>query len=182
MAWQLDTVHSHVQFSVKHMMISKARGQFDKFEVDLDLNERELTLSRVQVRIDAASINTNDAQRDAHLKSPDFLDVEKYPYITFNSKRIEKVSHNHGRIIGDLTIRGITKEVVLDVEYAGQLKNPWGMIVTGASARTRINRKDWGLTWNQALETGGLLVGEELTIDIELELVKQPEAEAVAAA
>lgn len=182
MAWQLDTAHSHVQFTVKHMMISKVRGQFDKFEVSVEFNEQDPALSSVEARIDAASINTNDAQRDAHLKSPDFLDAENYPYITFTSKRIEKVGENHGRITGDLTIRGITKEVVLDVEYAGQLRNPWGMMVAGASARTKVNRKDWGLTWNQALETGGLLVGEEITIDIELELVKQPEDEAVRAA
>ena len=181
MSWQVDKSHSHIGFSVRHMMVSKVRGQFEQFTIDVDFNEVEPARSSVYVQIDAASINTKDQQRDGHLKSPDFLDVETYPYITFNSKRIEKISDRHGRIIGDLTIRGITREVVLDVDYAGMLRNPWGMMITGASAQTRINRKDWDLTWNQALETGGVLVSEELTINIELELVKQPETELEAA-
>lgn len=181
MSWQVDKSHSHIGFSVKHMMISRVRGQFERFNVDVDFNEAEPARSSVHAQIDVASINTKDQQRDGHLKSPDFLDVETHPYITFNSKRIEKINDHHGRIIGDLTIRGITREVVLDVDYAGVIKNPWGMMSTGASAQTRINRKDWNLTWNQALETGGVLVGEEVTINIELELVKQPEAELEAA-
>lgn len=177
MLWQVDKSHSHIGFSVKHMMISRVRGQFDRFNVEVDFDEVEPARSSVRVQIDAASINTKDQQRDGHLRSPDFLDVETYPYITFTSKRIEKTNDRHGRITGDLTIRGITREVVLEVDYAGIIKNPWGMTITGASAQTRINRKDWNLTWNQALETGGVLVGEEVTIHIELELVKQPETE-----
>ena len=182
MTWQVDQSHSHVSFSVRHMMISKVRGQFENFEIEIDFNEQEPVRSSVDARIEIASINTNDAQRDEHLKSADFLEAEKYPYITFTSKRIEKIDERQGRIIGDLTIRDITREVVLDVEYAGTLQNPWGILTTGASAETTINRKEWGLTWNQALETGGVLVGDEVKINIELELLKQPEEEAEAVA
>jgi len=156
-------------------MVSKVRGQFEQFTVDVDFNEVEPTRSSVHVQIDAASINTKDQQRDGHLKSPDFLDVETYPYITFNSKRIEKIKRPPPAVSSRPDYSGDHREVALDVDYAGMLRNPWGMMITGASAQTRINRKDWDLTWNQALETGGVLVSEELTINIELELVKQPE-------
>jgi len=153
------------------------RGQFEKFDLDVDFNEANPAKSSVQVKIEAASINTNEPQRDGHLKSPDFLNVETYLYLTFVSKRIEKINDYRGRIIGDLTIRDITREVALEVDYAGQIKSPWGTTSVGASAHTKINRKDWNLTWNQALEAGGVLVGDEVTINIDLELVKQPEAE-----
>jgi polyisoprenoid-binding protein YceI len=175
MAWQIDASHSHIDFSVRHMMISKVRGQFTRFSGVVDMNEEDLTASRVEVQIEAASIDTRDAQRDAHLTSADFLNVEQYPYLTFKSTRIEQVNATHGRIIGDLTIRDVTREVVLDVEYAGQSKSPWGTTSAGFSAQTKINRKDWGLVWNVALETGGVLVGEEITIGIELEIVNQVE-------
>ncbi|MCK6627555.1 MAG: YceI family protein [Anaerolineae bacterium] len=177
MSWQLDKAHSSINFSVRHMMISTARGRFEEFDGTFEVNETDPTRSKIEVEIQAASINTKDAQRDGHLKSPDFFDVEKYPVITFKSKRVEKVSGQNVRLVGDLTIKDITKEVALDVEYAGQAKSPWGTINAGFTAQTRINRKEWGLTWNVALETGGMLVGEEVTISIELELVKQPEAE-----
>lgn len=182
MTWQVDLAHSTILFSVKHMMISTARGRFEKFDVDVDFNEQEPARSSIRVQIEAASINTNDPKRDAHLKSPDFLDVKNYPIIAFVSKRIDKIDDQHGRIVGDLTIRDITQEVVLDVEYSGQMKSPWGTISVGASAQTTINRKDWNLTWNQALETGGALVGDKITINIEVELVKQPELQAEAVA
>jgi polyisoprenoid-binding protein YceI len=181
MSWQVDYAHSEVQFSVKHMMISTVRGRFEKFNANVDFNEQEPTRSSVEVQIEAASINTKEAQRDGHLKSPDFLDVANHPYLTFKSKHIEKVGDHRGRVTGDLTIRGISKEVVLDVEYAGQVKSPWGHTSAGFSATTKINRSDWGLNWNQALEAGGWLVGNEVTINIELELIKQPEAELVTA-
>ena len=173
MLWQLDKAHSDIHFSVRHMMISTVRGRFEDFSGTFDLNEADPTQSKVEVEIQAASINTKEPQRDGHLKSPDFLDVEKYPTLTFKSKRVEKVDDSHGRVMGDLTIKDITKEVVLDVEYAGQAKSPWGTISAGFTATTSINRKDWDLTWNQALETGGVLVGDEVKITIELELVKQ---------
>ncbi len=173
MSWKIDTTHSQIQFAVRHMMISNVRGRFEDFTGTVEFDEVDPTRSKVDVQIDAGSINTKEPNRDAHLKSPDFLNVEQYPSMSFKSKRIEKVNDNQGRIIGDLTIRGITKEVVLDVEYAGQAKSPWGTISAGASAQTKINRTDWGLTWNQALETGGILVGNEVTISIDLEIIKE---------
>jgi len=178
MSWQIDPAHSQIQFTIRHMMISNVRGRFENFTGVVEFNEQDPTRSSVDVQIEAASINTREAQRDGHLKSPDFLNADKYPYLTFKSKRIEKTDATHGRMIGVLTIRDIAKEVVLDVEYSGQAKSPWGTTSAGFSATTKINRKDWGLTWNQALETGGVLVSDEVTVNIELEIVKQAEAQA----
>ncbi|ABY35038.1 MAG TPA: polyisoprenoid-binding protein [Chloroflexus aurantiacus] len=182
MTWVIDASHSTITFSVRHMMISKVRGRFTRFDGTVDFDEQNPTNSKVQVTIDASSIDTRDERRDGHLMSPDFLDVANYPTLTFVSKRVEVIDESHGRIIGDLTIRGVSREVTLDVEYNGQSKSPWGTISAGFSATTKINRKDWGLTWNVALETGGVLVGEEVTIEIEIEIVKQvPQEESVAA-
>jgi polyisoprenoid-binding protein YceI len=163
------------------MMISKVRGRFENFSGNINFDENNPTSSTVKVEIDAASINTRVDDRDNHLRSADFLDVENHPTLTFVSKRIEVTGDNSGKLIGDLTIRDVANEVVLDVEYAGQAKSPWGMTSAGFSASTKINRKDWGLEWNAPLETGGFLVGDTITIDIELELVKQPETEKEAA-
>ena len=186
MAWQIDSAHSEVQFAVRHLMISTVRGQFERFGGTVDLNEADPIRSSVEVRIEAASINTRNEQRDAHLRSPDFLDADQYPYITFKSKRVEQDDGSHGRIVGDLTIRDVTNEVTLEVEYAGQATTPWGTTSAGFSAQTKINRSDWSLNWNQALEAGGVLVGEEIKISIEIEVVKQPDqvaqADEVAAA
>lgn len=176
MSWQLDKAHSSINFSVRHMMISTVRGRFEEFDGTFDLNEVNPTQSKIEVVIQTTSINTKEAQRDAHLKSADFFDVEKYPIITFKSKRIERLDKQHARLVGNLTIKDVTKEVVLDVEYAGQAKSPWGTINAGFTAQTKINRKDWDLTWNVALETGGVLVSDEVTISIELEIIKQAEA------
>ena len=173
MSWKIDLSHSEITFSVRHMMISNARGRFENFSGTVDFNEANPAATTVDVQIEAASINTRDPQRDGHLKSPDFLDVEKYPTLTFKSKRVEVIDPNHARLIGDLTIRDITREVVLDVEYAGQVKSPFGYSSAGFSASTQINRKDWGLVWNVALEAGGMLVGELININIELEIIKQ---------
>jgi len=173
MSWQIDSAHSQIQFSVRHMMISNVRGRFENFTGVVEFNEQDLTQSKVDVQIEAASVNTREAQRDGHLKSPDFFNADKYPYLTFKSRRIEKTDATHGRVVGDLTIRDVTKEVVLNVEYAGQAKSPWGTTSAGFSATTKINRKDWGLTWNQTLETGGVLVGDEISVNIDLEIVKQ---------
>jgi polyisoprenoid-binding protein YceI len=184
MAWQIDPAHSTVQFSVRHMMVSKVRGRFERFTGTVDADETHVPNSRVDVQIEAASINTGDAQRDAHLRSPDFLNAEAYPYITFVSTDIQHDGAENGTIAGNLTIRDVTRPVVLKVEYAGQGRNPWGATVAGFSATTKINRKDFGLEWNVALETGGFLVGDEITVEIELELTKQagqPAAEAEAA-
>lgn len=182
MAWQVDKSHTHINFVARHMMISKVRGEFTDYDVTVNFDENNLTATTVDVAIKADSINTRDAQRDAHLKSPDFLNADEYPVLTFKSKKVEQGSPNSGRLIGDLTIRGVTKEVVLDVEYSGVMKGPWGGNSAGFSAKTVINRKDWGLAWNVALETGGLLVSEQVTIEIELELAKVQEPVAEAAA
>jgi polyisoprenoid-binding protein YceI len=182
MAWQIDNSHSHIQFAVRHMMLSKTRGEFQTFSGTLNLDEDQPANSTVEVEIDAASINTRDAQRDAHLRSPDFLDADKYPKLYFKSTRIEQIDGQHAKLYGDLTIRGVTNPVVLDVEFTGKSKSPWGTENYGFEAHTKISRKDWGLTWNAPLETGGVLVSDEVNIDIELEVVKQPEAAPVAEA
>jgi polyisoprenoid-binding protein YceI len=182
MAWTIDPAHSEINFSVRHMMISTVRGQFQKLTGTVNFDEMTPAHTTVDVQIEAASVNTKEAQRDGHLKSPDFFDVAKYPYLTFKSKRVEARDSHHARLVGDLTIRNVTKDVALDVEYAGQAKSPWGTTSAGFSAQTKINREDWGLTWNQALETGGVLVGKDITISIEVEIIKQPEAVPVAVA
>lgn len=182
MAWQIDSAHSEIQFSVRHMMISKVRGSFESFSGTVDFNEDNPTATSVYVTIDANSINTREDQRDDHLRSPDFLNAAEYPELIFESTRVEKTGENRGKLYGNLTIRDVTKPVVLDVEYAGQAKSPWGTFSAGFSAKTKINREEWGLTWNQALETGGVLVGKEIEISIELEIVKQPEEELEAVA
>ena len=155
------------------MMVSTVTGRFEKLSGTLDFDEQHPTKSNVEVKIDAASINTNEEKRDGHLKSPDFLDVEKYPYLYFKSKKIKVLDETRGQIVGDLTIRDITREVIFNVEYLGQAKSPWGTTSAGFSASTKISRKDWGLNWNVALETGGWLVSDEVKINIELEIVKQ---------
>jgi polyisoprenoid-binding protein YceI len=177
MAWQIDSSHTRAGFSVRHMMIANVHGQFENVTGTVDFNEQDPTRSQVDVQIGVASLTTRDEKRDAHLRSADFFDAEQYPYITFKSKRAVKLSDNHGQLIGDLTIRGITREVTLDVEYTGQAKSPWGTLSAGFTANTKVNRKDWGLNWNVALETGGVLVGDTVNIQIEAEIVKQPEVE-----
>ncbi len=155
------------------MMLSTVRGQFSKFSGTLDFNEADPATSTVNVTIETASIESRDEKRDGHLKSPDFFDVEKYPTMTFKSTSVNKTGDNTAKITGDLTIKDVTKPVVLDVEYHGQAKAPWGTTSAGFSAKTSIDRKDWGLTWNVALETGGILVGDKINIEIDLEAVKQ---------
>lgn len=180
MAWQIDTSHSDIQFSVRHMMISKARGRFESFSGTVNFDENNPTNTTVNIEVDLNSINTRDEKRDGHLRSADFFDVENYPTMTFVSKKVEQTDEFNGRLIGDLTIRGVTHEVALDVQYSGTAKSPWGTVSAGFSAKGKVNRKEFGLNWNAALETGGVLVGEDVEIAIELEIVKQPEAEAVA--
>ncbi|RMG26855.1 MAG: polyisoprenoid-binding protein [Armatimonadetes bacterium] len=176
--WQFDNVHSSINFSVRHMMISRVRGRFEKWTGTLLFDEENPTQSQVEVTIDAASTNTQEQQRDDHLRSPDFLDVQNYPNITFKSTAFEPAGENRFRVVGDLTIHGVTKPVTLDVEFHGRGKDPWGGERIGFSAKTKINRKDFGLEWNQILETGGVLVGEEVEIEIEVEAVKATEAAA----
>lgn len=181
MAWKIDPSHTRAGFSVRHMMIANVHGQFENVTGTVDFNEQDPTRSSVDVQIEVASLTTRDEKRDAHLKSADFFDAENHPYMTFKSRRAVKLDENHGQLIGDLTIRGITKEVVLDVEYTGQAKSPWGTLSAGFEATTKVNRKDWGLNWNVALETGGVLVGDTVNIHIEAEIVKQPEVQPQAA-
>ena len=173
MSWKIDNSHSQITFSVRHMMISNVHGRFENFTGSVNFDPKNPTASSVSVEIDADSINTRDAQRDGHLKSPDFLNAAEFPTLTFKSNRVEQVDDSHGKIYGDLTIRGVTRPVVLDTEYAGTSKSPWGTTSAGFSASTRISRKDWGLEWNVALETGGWLVGDSVNINIELEIVEQ---------
>jgi polyisoprenoid-binding protein YceI len=176
MAWMIDPAHTRVGFAVRHMMIATVHGQFENVSGTVNFDEARPSRSTVDVQIEAASLNTRDEKRDAHLRSADFFDVESYPYLTFKSTKVEVVDNAHGRITGDLTIRGLTRRVVLDTEYNGTAKSPWGTYSAGFTASTKINRKDWGLNWNVALEAGGVLVGDTVTITIEVELVKQPDA------
>src|SRR5437870_12091982 len=171
MSWTVDPMHTQVEFSAKHMGLMTVKGHFTKVRAAIDLNEDDFTASSVEATIDTHSLITNDARRDAHLKSPDFLDVEQFPTIAFKSARIERAAHDQYTMTGDLTIREVTRPVSLEVVYSGQAKDPMGNMHAGFSAYTTINRKDWGLSWNVALETGGLLVGDQIKIALEIEAV-----------
>jgi polyisoprenoid-binding protein YceI len=171
--WDIDAVHSSIGFTVRHMVVAKVHGQFTKWAGTLELDPGQLTTSKVDITIDAASIDTRDEKRDGHLKSADFLDVEKQPNITFKSKLIEKKGNDAYRMMGDLTIRGVTRDVVLDVEFGGRAKDPWGGDRMGFTAKGKIDRKDFGAKWNAALETGGVLVGDTVDLTIEIEAVKK---------
>ena len=171
--WTLDPVHSVAEFKVKHMMISNVKGQFTGITGVLTLDDDNIAASRVEATIDAATINTREAQRDAHLKSADFFDVEQFPTLSFRSTQVKRSGDDELSVTGDLTIHGVTRQVTFQVEgptAAG--KDPWGNTRIGLSATTKINRKDFELTWNAALETGGILVGEEVTITLDLQFVK----------
>ncbi|GHO54022.1 YceI family protein [Ktedonobacter robiniae] len=168
MAWEIDPTHSHVNFSVKHMMFSTVRGSFKVFSGKLHIDEQNPAASWVEAQADTTSVDTSDANRDGHLRGADFFDVEKYPTISFKSTNVERAGDGY-KVTGDLTIHGVTKSVVFDAEYLGQGKNPWGATVAGLSATTKINRRDFGLTWSAALETGGVLVGDDVKIEIDLE-------------
>ncbi len=170
--WNIDTSHSGVHFTVRHMVISKVRGAFDRWQGVVDFDEQDPAKSKVSVRIEAGSINTREEKRDGHLRSPDFFDVEKHPELTFTSTRVEKLDGDEYRVTGDLTIRGVTRPVVLAVEHLGGGKDPWGNERIGFAAHTTINRKDFGLNWNVALETGGVLVGDKIEIALDVQAVK----------
>ncbi len=176
--WNVDVAHSGVNFSVRHMVISKVRGRFAKFSGRLELDEKDLTRSTVEIRIDASSIETGVTDRDNHLRSPDFFDAERFPEVTFTSKRVERIEGDRYRVLGDLTIRGTTREVPLEVEAGGTGKDPWGNERVGFSARTQVDRRDFGLVWNKAIETGGVVVGDRVDIEIDLEAVRVAEQRA----
>lgn len=170
--WALDTAHSGIAFSVRHMVVAKVRGRFANWSGTVELDETDLTRSKVSVEIDAGSIDTGNAQRDGHLKSADFFDVEQFPKLRFESKRIDNTGEGELRLLGDLTMHGVTREVALRVEHGGQAKDPWGNQRLGFSATTSILRSDFGLTYNQALETGGVLVGDKIEIEIDVQAVQ----------
>lgn len=171
--WNIDPDHSNVGFKVRHLMVSNVKGSFDKHTGVVDINDKDITKSKVQVTIDTASINTNVQKRDEHLRSADFFDVAKYPTMSFVSKKVAKAGKDQLKVTGDLTLHGITKEVVLNVEGPSkESKDPWGNIRSGATASAKINRTDFGLVWNKALETGGVVVGEEVVITLEIEMIK----------
>ncbi len=170
--WNIDTAHSGIHFTVRHMVISKVRGAFERWQGSLDFDEKQPERSKVSVRIDAASIDTREEKRDAHLRSADFFDVARHPELRFESTKVEKLGGERYRVAGDLTIRGVTKPVTLETELLGGGKDPWGNQRIGFSAHTKINRKDFGLSWNQALEAGGVLVGENVEIALDVQAVK----------
>ncbi len=171
--WDLDTTHAELGFKVRHMMVSWTRGKFDRFEGALQLDEEEVSKSKLTVSIDVASVNTNVKDRDDHLRSADFFEVEKFPKMTFTSTKVEP---KNGRLLvtGDLSIRGVTKSVTLDADpLPPAVKDPWGKWRTGTRATTTLKRKDFGLTWNKALEAGGIAVGEDVELSLEVEFIKR---------
>ncbi len=180
--WEVDAAHSTAQFSVKHMMVSTVRGHFEKVSGTAQVDDKDVTRSKFVVNIDPASVNTAQPKRDEHLRSPDFFDVAKYPTMTFTSTKIEKAEGGKLKVTGDLTMHGVTKPVVFSMEpLTATMKNPWGQTVRGFSATGTLNRKDFGLNWNKGLETGGVLVSDEVTLQFDGELTEKAPAPAAAA-
>jgi len=172
--WHIDPAHSSFQFKIRHLTVSNVKGDFNKARGIVMIDDQNIADLKVEVTIDAASVNTGHAQRDEHLRGPDFFDVTKYPTISFVSKKVIKTDMNRLKVVGDLTLHGMTREITVDVEGpTPEVKDPWGSFRRGATATTKINRKDFGLTWNKALDTGGLVVGDEVNIYIEVELVRK---------
>lgn len=176
-AWKIDPQHTSAQFAVKHLMISTVRGEFHGVTGMINWDDQDITKSTVDVTIDATSVDTREPQRNAHLKSPDFFDVAQFPTITFKSKKVEQAAAGKLKVRGDLTIRGVTKEVVLDVDGpSAPIKDPWGNPRTAINATTKINRQDYGVKWNANMDGGGVVVGDDVNITIDLEMVKQAPA------
>jgi polyisoprenoid-binding protein YceI len=171
--WKIDSAHSNAEFAVKHMMISTVRGRFRTLEGTIHLNEAEPARSSLEAVIEAASVDTAEPKRDDHLRSADFFEVEKYPRLTFRSTRVEQVKGDRWQITGDLTIRDVTKEVVLDTEYEGQIKDAYGLQRAAFSAQTELNRKDFGLNWNALIEAGGVAVGDKIRVTLNIAAVRQ---------
>jgi len=172
--WQMDPDHSSFQFKIRHLTVSNVKGDFSKLKGVVMIDDQDIARLKIEVFIDAASVNTGHAQRDEHLRGPDFFDVIKYPTITFLSKKVIKADTDRLKVVGDLTIHGVTREITVDVEGpTPEVKDPWGNFRRGATATTKINRRDFGLTWNKVLDTGGLVVGEEVNIYVEVELVRK---------
>ena len=174
--WTIDPAHSSVEFAVKHLMISTVKGRFGDVKGTVRVDDANRQNTRVEIEIGTASIDTRSEQRDTHLRSPDFFDSERFPTMRFVSKRIDGDIEGDFKIVGDLTIKDATREVTLDAEFTGRGRDPWGGDRQGFEAKGKINRKDFGLNWNQALEAGGWLVGEDIKLEIEVQLVKQQSA------
>jgi polyisoprenoid-binding protein YceI len=175
--WEIDPPHSTVEFSVRHMMVTTVKGQFQKVKGTVELDEKDATKSTVEVSIETASIDTREAKRDAHLKSPDFFDAAKFPALIFKSTKIEKAAKSKFKVTGDLTMHGVTKPVVLMVEGpSASIKDPYGRTVRGVMATGKLDRKDWGMSWNKALDAGGMVVSDEVKLEINAELVEKPAA------
>ncbi|QQR88645.1 MAG: YceI family protein [Myxococcales bacterium] len=170
--WNIDVSHSGINFSVKHMVFANVRGRFASWSGTIHMDETDLNKSSVEVEIDASSIDTGVADRDNHLRSADFLDVEQFPKLIFKSTKLEKVKDDRYQLHGKLTLHGVSKEVVLDMSYGGQAKDPWGNQRAAFTASTSLDRREFGLKWNQALEAGGLLVGERIDIELEVQAVQ----------
>ena len=175
--WEIDSSHSSLHFSVRHLVIAKVRGSFERWSGTIQVPDGDFSKATVAVTIDASSIDTGVADRDGHLKSPDFLDVAQHPELRFVGTRVQRRSEGEIDVVGELTLKGITREVVLHVEQHGQAKDPWGNVRAAFTAKTSIDRKDFGLTWNQVLETGGVMVGDRVDIEADIEAVKQVEAQ-----
>lgn len=172
--WSLDPTHSEVQFKIKHLMITNVTGSFAKYEVTAETDNEDFMSADISFIADVNSVTTNNEQRDGHLKGADFFDTEKFPQIKFKVSKYEDIDHDGSyELYGDLTIKDITKSIKLDVEFGGLMKDPWGNVKAGFTINGKINRKDWGLNWNAPLETGGVLVSEEVRISCEIQLVKQ---------
>lgn len=173
--WQIDPDHSSFQFKIRHLMVSNVRGDFSKIVKGvIRFDDQDIPNTKAEVILDTASINTGHAKRDEHLRGPDFFDVTRYPTITFVCKQVTKEGADRMRVIGDLTIRDVTREILLEVQgLTSEIKDPWGNFRRGLTATTKINRKDFGITWNKALDTGGVVVGEEVDISVEIEMIKK---------
>ena len=172
MSWELDATHSQVVFAVKHMVVSTVRGNFNVVRGAIEFDGVNPLTASIEAEADAASINTRDANRDGHLRSADFFDVEKYPLITFKSTNVEQAGEDY-KVTGDLTMHGVTKTVTFDAEFGGIVKDPWGMTRMGVNGHTKISRKNWGLVYNGVLEAGGAVLGDEVKIEFELEAVQK---------
>ena len=179
--WNLDPTHAEIQFKIRHLMVSYVTGQFTRFNATLQTTGEDLTRAKVKLAADVTSISTNNEQRDAHLKNPDFFDVENHPELTFESDRLEKISEDEYKVYGTLTMRGVSKPIVLQAEYGGITTDPWGNTRTGFSVTGKINRKDFGVSFGMVSDTGGVLLGDEVKISANVEFVKESVLEAVEA-
>ena len=171
--WTVDPTHSAIEFSVKHMMIAKVKGSFNKFDANISADPADLTTAEIDFTVDLASIDTRNNDRDNHLRSADFFDVEKNPTLTFKATNVQKTDEDTYAITGDVTLNGVTREETFDITFEGQGKDPWGTEKAGFSGKGKVKRSDYGLTYNAALETGGVLIGDQITLSIDIEAAKE---------